>query len=103
MVSMKFRAVVFAIVTVAALSILYSMPGLELFSPPWLPLAALGGTWQGPIVLLSVPTTLIWLSSGAQSRRGVLKGLGVALTLFAVCVLAIWYARMMFEGYVWDR
>ena len=78
------------------------MRGLLLFDPPFIPIAALGGTWHGPLVLLTIPATLVWVSFGAQSRRGVLKGIAAAAVVFALCALAIWYSDTMFVDMVWD-
>jgi hypothetical protein len=92
LISMKWRWRVFAIVTAVVFVVLYSMPGLNLFAYPF-PTYALGSGCVGPILFLTIPATLGWVSLGARSRRGVKAGIAGSIVLLVFFALVIWESQ----------
>lgn len=90
MVALKWRAVVFAVVTTAVLAAFYLWeasphPGSNIYPDP----DFLGSTWYGPVLLLLIPTSLAWCCLGLVRRHARVLGLILALLVFAVCVQLI--------------
>lgn len=93
MLSMKWRVVIFAVVTVAALLTISLWPAEWLRYRPFSKAMNIGLTWWGPSLLLLIPVLLCWVSFASKDREGVLIYLSMALVLFGFFVLLMWYVN----------
>lgn len=90
MVDLRWRAVVFAVVTTVVLTTWYLWdisphPGMNIYPPP----SFLGSTSYGPIMLLLIPAALGWLSLAPKRRYVRVINLLLTMLVFALCVLVI--------------
>lgn len=56
-------------------------------------------TWFGPALLLTFPLMVVWMSFAAQTREGAYVGLGISMLVFVLCLVVMWYADSVYQGY----
>jgi hypothetical protein len=92
-IKMKWRLVIFALVTVAVLTTLSIWPGAN--EPGY---SYDVSVWAGPALLFSIPVTLAWVSFGAESRWAAVAGFSTTMILVASCLLLIWSLNRFCAG-----
>lgn len=90
MIGLKWRTVVFSIVTTVVLATFYAWEAsVARTGKVWPMPNFLGSTWYGPVMLLSIPICLGWLSLAPKRRYVRVIGLSLTLAVLAVCILFI--------------
>lgn len=84
---LKWRALLFAVVTAAVLTAMYLWetsphPGSNIYPPP----NFLGSTWYGPLLLLLIPLSLGWWSWGAKRVSATVIRLLLTLLVLIICI-----------------
>ena len=94
MIALKWRALVFVVVTVVVISTMITYDYIALHTLPfeYPPRNFLGSTWYGPLALLLIPISLGWLSLAAKSRGARVFGL---VWSGAVLVLALFFIYIL--------